>query len=347
MIGGGPAGAAVARLLALRAVDVVVLEATAFGRPRFGETLPPEANPLLRELGARDALTGAVQSPGTISSWGSSDVHETDFVANRHGCGWHVDRNAFDASLCRAAADAGVRIMTGTRATRCSGRDDGTWYVETDAASNAAIRARYVIDASGRNGFRLEGAARRVVDDALVAVFLRLTHSKPPRDLRTLVESAPDGWWYCAPVPSGETVAAFVTDPTVYANDGVALRDQLAQAPLARARIGDAQIVDSHIVQVSSSVRAPATGDAWAAAGDAAAAYDPLSGYGITKGLRDAGALADAVVLALRGDPDSLSAYADRVRRAFDAYSVQRRAYYALETRWADRTFWKNRTARG
>jgi 2-polyprenyl-6-methoxyphenol hydroxylase-like FAD-dependent oxidoreductase len=350
IVGGGPAGAAVARALALRGRDVVVLEATAFGGPRFGETLPPECNPLLRALGVLDALaaSGAVDSPGTVSAWGAGAPAETDFVANPFGGGRHVDRNAFDAMLCAAAASAGATIRTGARAVRCSrAGEDGAWRIAVDGAGGEPLAARFVVDASGRNGVRLGEHDGRVVDDALVAIFLRFEHAgAPPADLRTLVESAPDGWWYCAPLPSGETVAAFFTDPQLYRDEGIGLAEQLAQAPLARERIGAARIAASHVVHVPSSVRARAAGDGWAAAGDAAAAYDPLSGFGITKALRDAGALAAAVDGALRGEPAALDAYAAGVRRAFDAYAAQRRAYYALETRWPERPFWKKRGAR-
>ncbi|MEA2720228.1 MAG: hypothetical protein QOJ39_2092, partial [Candidatus Eremiobacteraeota bacterium] len=223
VIGGGPAGAAVARALALRGRDVVLLEATAFDTPRFGETLAPEANPLLRELGVLNALAapgahgfpGAVESPGTISAWGSSVPQETDFVGNRRGSGRHVDRNAFDALLCAAATDAGARVLTETRVLRCTRGADGNWRVDISTAPRTALCARFVIDASGRNGFRLDGDGGRIVDDALVGIFLRVGHHgaasgdvEGSSDLRTLVESAPDGWWYCAPLPSGETVAA-------------------------------------------------------------------------------------------------------------------------------------------
>jgi flavin-dependent dehydrogenase len=345
VIGGGPAGAAVARALALRGRTVVVLEATAFDSPRFGETLAPEANPLLRALGVWDAVvsSGAVESPGTVSAWGPA-LAETDFIGNRHGSGWHVDRNAFDALLCAAAGQAGADVRTGARVARCARGADGAWRIETADPVRAAYAARFVVDASGRNGVRLDPHDGRIVDDRLVAIFLRVAHGgSPPSDLRTLVESAPDGWWYSAPLPSGETVATFVTDPTHYAGAGIGLAEQLAQAPFTCARIGTARIVASHVVQVPSSVRARAAGDGWAAAGDAAAAYDPLSGDGITKALRDAHALAGAVDRALDGEVAALTAYADRVRRAFDAYVAQRRSYYALETRWPEHAFWKKR----
>jgi flavin-dependent dehydrogenase len=363
VIGGGPAGAAVARLLALRGRDVVLLEATAFDGPRFGETIAPEANPLLRELGVWDEFvnSGALESPGTVSAWGSPIPAETDFLRNVHGSGRHVDRNAFDAMLFRAAATAGVDVRISTRAMRCThanrvagdvdGNADGepVWRVTTnDGRSDREVDARFVIDASGRNGIRLGADDRRLVDDALIAIFVRLAHAgAAPSDLRTLVEAVPDGWWYCAPLPSGESVAVFLTDPELYANTGIVLGEQLEHAPLTRARIGAAGIAASHVVHVPSSVRVHPAGDDYAAAGDAAATYDPLSGYGITKALDDARILAPAVDSALNGESSPLAAYADRVHRAFDAYTIQRRDYYASEHRWRDRSFWRNRTGAG
>jgi flavin-dependent dehydrogenase len=346
VIGGGPAGAAVARRLALRDRDVALLEATAFDGPRFGETLPPEANPLLRELGLWDAFlaSGPLESPGIVSAWGSSVPSETEFLRNPHGSGWHVDRNIFDRMLCDAAARAGARVSTATRVTRCARDAGGAWRVETSAG--ATLAARFVVDASGRNGFRLGPSDARVVDDVLAGVFVRVAHDAPPADRRTLVESAPDGWWYCAPLPCGETVAVFLTDPEIYANDGIALAEQLAAAPLTRARIGTSRIVETHVVNVSSSCRAAAAGDGWAAAGDAAAAYDPISGYGITKALADADGLAAAIERALDGDAAPLESFARRVRVSFDAYAAQRRAYYASETRWTERPFWRKRYPR-
>ncbi len=45
-----------------------------------------------------------------------------------------------------------------------------------------------------------------------MAKILRIVHAKdPPADLRTYIESTPNGWWYTAPIPRQETVAVFFT----------------------------------------------------------------------------------------------------------------------------------------
>ncbi len=343
VLGGGPAGAATALELARRGRDVVLLEATRFDGPRVGETLPPEANPLLRRLGVWDAFlaTQPLPSPGTISAWGSPHPAETDFITNPHGNGWHVDRNSFDRVLCDAAARAGADVRPGTAARRCTRKPDRTWTVTTTASGTAPVTARFVVDATGRNGLRLDPNDGRDVDDALIAIFVRFAHDDVPqsRDLRTLVESTQDGWWYAAPLPSGETVAVFTVEPDFYVTQGVLLGEQLERAPLTCARIGQARLVASRTAHVSSSLRRSAAGPGWAAAGDAAASYDPLSGFGIVKGLQDALALADAL------ESNAWDDYTAAHHRRFTAYARQRRAYYALERRWPNQPFWRNRVA--
>ena len=72
VVGGGPAGATVALCLARRGWKVCLFETTAFDGERYGETLPPEINPLLRELGVFDEFRALapLESPGMVSVWG-------------------------------------------------------------------------------------------------------------------------------------------------------------------------------------------------------------------------------------------------------------------------------------
>ncbi len=127
--GAGPAGAVTALCLARRGLRVALFEATNFGNDRYGETLPPEMNPVLRELGLWDVFSAlnSVQAPGIVSVWGSNAPAEQDFLSNAHGCGWHIDRNRFDAMACREAARAGAAVFSSCPARPCQadGREVG------------------------------------------------------------------------------------------------------------------------------------------------------------------------------------------------------------------------------
>jgi len=318
--GGGPAGAVTALCLARRGFRVGLFEASNFDNDRYGETLPPEMNPVLRELGLWDAFArlGSVEAPGIVSVWGSTSPSQQDFISNVHGCGWHIDRNRFDAMICREAVAAGAVLHPG-----CAARPE-------------AGDAQLLVDASGRAGLRLDAEHTYRRDDMLLAIALRLKGA-PGTDLRTTIETTPQGWWYTAPIPDGQTMAMFFTDPDIYATEGIVVGEQLEHAPLTRARLAPCGIVTSRVLHVPSACRAKMFGEGWIAVGDSASAYDPLSGRGIYKAFRHGMAAAGAIAEGTQTE------YAARVTHEFDEYVLQRRMYYASERRWPDSAFWRKR----
>jgi flavin-dependent dehydrogenase len=345
--GGGPAGAVVTLCLARRGCRVALLEATAYDVPRYGETLPPEINPVLRDLGLWEAFQALapIESSGMISVWGDPLPVEVDFVRNVHGPGWHIDRGRFDAMLMKEAASAGVCVYSSRRVGACCREGDG-WTV-------GEFRSGFLVDACGRNGLRIDddsdgegdGNIDRENEDVLVAIALTISYSEQrARDLRTCIETTSCGWWYTAPLPDGTAIAMFFTDPTVYRQEGIAIYDQLKAAPLTARRLEGGHIEDSRVLNVSSSCRTTLFGNGWLAVGDSASSYDPLSGRGVFKALRHASSAADVITARLRGDTSSMPMYATQVRREFDEYVRQRRLYYATERRWSEYSFWQART---
>ena len=137
----------------------------------------------------------------------------------------------------------------------------------------------------------------------------------------------------------------FFTDCGLYARQGVVLEEQLSQASLTRSRLLGAEAVSTRTVYAASSCRAQIAGEAWLAVGDSAASYDPLSGMGIFKAMRQGTNAAIAVDAYLQDDASLLPEYAALVRREFDAYVRHRRAHYAAEKRWTGHEFWDNRRA--
>jgi flavin-dependent dehydrogenase len=324
---------------------VGIFEASRFDRDRPGETLPPEINPVLRELGLWQSFEAMrpIEAPGIISAWSGLQTHESDFAFNPHGPGWHVDRCLLDRMLFVAAHDAGANVFAGERIK--VEREKSGWMVKR--RDGASFPARFVIDATGRNGLHMDGSRKRTVEDSLIATVLRMDlRDARSRELRTLIEATPSGWWYSACVPGNRLVAMFFTGRECYWRSKDFVAAQLEAAPITRDRIGKEETVNwrTDIVALSSSCRERIYGDDWLAAGDSACSFDPLSGRGVFKALRRAAKAAHAVDQLLRGNKAACNVYAESVRREFDAYSQQRAAFYAAHSKWADQPFWRVRT---
>lgn len=343
--GGGPAGAAAAIALATAGRGVLLVDAAPRRDPRAGESLPPAARPLLRDLGLLDrvAAGGHLASFGTAAAWGSPEPAATDFIFDPNGHGWHLDRDRFDRSLRVAAQDAGAELREGVR-LRAARRQHGGWRVVLGNGDEVA--ARTLVDATGRAATAARSlGARRERRDRLVALFASAPAGAADVDARTLVEAVADGWWYTALVPGRRRVAVRLTDADLLA------RDARTRAGFARA-LADTEHVRTLVATIADGPRTepaheavlrPPCGEGWLAAGDAALACDPLSSQGITTALYsglDAGRALDAY---LSGDGDALDRYAQGVATIAAAYERNRRAAYAAEWRWRERPFWARR----
>jgi flavin-dependent dehydrogenase len=301
-------------VLASAGASVVLYERSSYdGSLRIGETLPPEVRLPLDRLGVweRFQADGHVQSPGIVAAWGQAEPSANDFILNPYGCGWRVDRNRFDASLAARADEAGAVVRTGTKADR-------------------PVDADFMVDATGRS--RSLAGARRVVHDRMVAV----VGSAPVagEDQRALIEATEEGWWYSAPLPDGRLVMTFQTDP----RPGLRARwpEFLAAAPLTAGRAGGSSAAVG-VVSANSDRSDPVAGEAWMAVGDAAAAYDPVTGLGIHWALESGIAGAEAILNT------TVAAYGRATQEGFDQYLATRRHYYRMEGRWPDAPFWRRR----
>jgi flavin-dependent dehydrogenase len=338
VVGGGPAGAVAALVLARRGVPVTVLE----GRPgpalKVGEALPSNLAPLLRHLGLEGLLDGHLRSQGNRSFWGSAVAADNPFLANPYGEGWHVDRRRFEASLAEAAIAAGADWRWGVRAER-----------------NTIADAAFVADATGRPArLARRFGARRLRYDRLVGISTLLASPTPAQDTYTLVEATPDGWWYSALLADGRLAVAFLgdgdlLDRRLLSGDPEAWWGRLRETAATRERVeehgyGGARI---RVMPAETSRLDRIEGDRWLAIGDAAVAYDPLSSYGVSSAMGSGFYAGHAIADLLAGREDARLAYLDVMQRACDGCFVLQREVYSRERRWPEAPFWRRRQEAG
>jgi flavin-dependent dehydrogenase len=231
-------------------------------------------------------------------------------------------------------------------------QDSQGWRMMAQTAGGAVdVEAKLVIDASGRaSSFaRALGVARRS-HDRLMGITAMLKPAVAIEDTRTLVESTPDGWWYSGVLPDGDLALIFFTDADLpsarTAVTTAGWRKLLEQTVHTRERVqlcGCAGDPVTRAMPANSSALTECAGDAWLAAGDAAAAYDPLSSQGILMSLSGGELAFHAAIHYLRGNRGALETYKGAVERAFAIYLHNRSAFYRTERRWSQHEFWQRR----
>jgi len=353
IVGAGPAGLSAALHLAQWCDSTEVVEARPHSALRHtGEHLPPAGLAALTRLGFGPLLDDPrhQSSSGVSSAWGSEVPAGKEYFFTPSGCGRNLRREVFDAALIRAAEAQGVRIAFGTRLAALAKRADR---FEATLRQGALAQMRdfdVVIDATGRNAraARLLGAQVRRVDD-LVGISARIEACRRSDDAgRLYIEAVEGGWWYGVQFDTGTLLCTFMTDAArLSAHPGGAgglWRDSLGQsrmlAPLAitGTPCPDLQVFDA----ATQSVSAPRA-DGFLAVGDAACAYDPLSSWGITKGMMDGHHGAEALRQHLRGHSDALARHRADRRAQYHSYHHQRTALYRAEHRWPQSQFWQAR----
>src|SRR5437588_3244695 len=157
IIGGGPAGSTAAALLARAGRRVVVFEREKFPRFHIGESLLPFSMKAFSRLGLHEKflragfmkkfggeIFGACSEQGTKFYFKDGYRSQTDHA-------YQVTRGDFDKVLLDHAAECGAEVHEQTAVERVEVANEHVDLSVKWDSSSQNVRARYVIDASGRN----------------------------------------------------------------------------------------------------------------------------------------------------------------------------------------------------
>ena len=211
--------------------------------------------------------------------------------------GWHIDRLAFDRMLARAAVQSGTYLYPASRVIGCRSTGHNGFVLDiADAEGVRELRTKFLVDASGRHSCMASWlGAQTTKFDRLVGAAAQFYDDNVHSNCYTLVEAAPDGWWYCAPVSSDCSVAMLMTDGDVVRAQNLDTltnwQKALRQVKLIQARIKGCGVRWGPRIFSAVSQRLlkdPADSRPWLAVGDAALSVDPISGSGVIRALRSA-----------------------------------------------------------
>lgn len=336
IVGGGPAGAALATHLADAGREVVIFERLAAPRWRAsGVYSSPLTRRRLASLGlATDQLDALIRPIGAMvveSAEGGAKAR-LEYEAPNTACG--VDRVRLEEVLLGRAAQAGASVheQATVRQVHLGDRGSGllvstangpSWWhaclvVGADGPSSLVARAAGVGLASRR--FRRAALTGHRADDASAPV-------GQPMDARMIVGR---GWYLgIAPVPGGRVNLGYVLSEA-------ALRRRLARGSSSEDLVdgalrqsGDtrrwlaAQPTDELQAHLPLTHRVRrAAGPGFLLVGDAAGFIDPLSGEGLHRALVSAEMAALAIERWATGDQMALSDYDRRLRARFRSKDI-------------------------
>ena len=337
MIGGGPAGATAATLLARDGHDVVLLEREPVQRFKIGESLMPETYWTLEQLGMLDLLRQSAcpvkASVQFISASGKSSKPFYFFEREDHESSytWQVERAWFDQALLDNAAARGVDVQLGTTATEVLFANERARGVRSvlPKGDTVELTARVVVDATGLASLVSRQLSLRVPNPDLnrASVFGHFENGARDEGIdegATLVVHTPGnwGWFWYIPLSHNRVSVGIVAPPSRLFEDGGSTEEVLMRAiadcPPIQTRLAKATRCGPARAAKDYSYRARRiAGEGWVLVGDAFAFLDPIYSSGVSSALRDGDCSAER-----------LGAFGPTLIRGMEAIERLVRAFY-------------------
>jgi len=321
ILGGGPAGAAVATWLARGGFDVVLFARGKRPPIIVGESLVPAIVPYLRDLGVEKEIADyAVWKGGATFVLDQESRIEIRFNEVRGGktnYSYNVPRDLFDATILDAARRAGVRIVEHlAKVERVPGTDRVRLSEDTLAAAGGIDPPDFIVDAAGRKRTLVRLLDVPCIDgdrhDTALHAHFEGIEVEVPGNVHT--DRLEHGWCWRIPLPDRVSLG-LVIDSEFIRKFGDTPEEQfdnyLRHDPVIRDYAAPARRVTPVVRYSNYQSRATrGAGENWALVGDAFGFVDPVFSSGLLVAFQSADWLTRAL---LAGTPRAMERYEKKV----------------------------------
>jgi len=349
VIGGGPAGAAVATLLESKGHHCLVLESSTFPRYHIGESLIPHTHGTFDRLGLLPQMQKShfpvKQSVRFVQSATSRSTpfYFSDTIQGEQSRTWQVERSEFDKICIDNARAAGAKVRMQTRVRHVLFEDDRAVgvRVEDDNGEIEEINARVIVDASGRSTVIGRQLALKVdvpgLNKASIWTYYRGGHRNSGIDAgETTIFMLPEGgWFWYIPLPNEEVSVGVVASPDYLFRDGPQFeaaftREVSLCKPLSEWLSSAEQIDELRGIRKLAYLNQQVVGDGWVMVGDAAGFLDPIYSSGLFLALASGELAAGCIDDALKANDVSAARLGAFVKPLWEGVEVIHRLIRAF-----------------